>query len=357
MNNINEIMARLQQNDRIAKKFIEIETAILPTLNFKDLFEVLLTQIREKFHVPYVWITLIDTYDLHDFMENFDKSNILKGRVTFIDRNSFVKITQFDKACILSNQNLKPYFKLLPKRQKFFIKSLAIIPFFLDGRLIGSLNQADFSKNRFKAGMDTSSLDQLGLKISLCLSNIAAHQKLRFLTYHDHLTGLLSRRVLKTVLEREFIKATRYQTPLSVVLIDVDNFKKVNGTLGHLVGDEILVYIATQLKEKIRKCDILCRYGADDFIIILPNTSAMNAERILLRFQKWLAANPFRKNKGSLPLSVTIEVASSEEKSLATSKQLLLKVEKRLLQKKRRYERMRSTKRYQLTTSPNYLEK
>ena len=352
MNNINEIIARLQQNDRIAKKFIEIETSILPALNFKDLFEMLLTQIREKFHVPYIWITLIDTCDAYDFLKDFDKSNILKGGVAFLDRDSFVKITQTRKSCILSNQNLKPYFKLLPKRQKFFIRSLAIIPFFLDGTLIGSLNQADFSKDRFKPGMDTSSLDQLGLKISLCLSNIAAHQKLRFLTYHDHLTGLLSHRVLKTVLEREFIKAIRYQTPLSVVLIDVDQFKKINGTLGHAVGDEVLVYIATQLKEKIRKCDILCRYEADDFIVILPNTNAMNAERILLRFQKWLAANPFRKNKGSLRLSITVEVGSSEENNLITSEQLLLKVEKRLLQKKRRYEKRGSTRRYQLTYSP-----
>jgi diguanylate cyclase (GGDEF)-like protein len=351
MNDINKIMARLQQNYRIAKKFIEIETSILPALNFKELFEMLLSQIREKFHVPYVWITLIDTRDVYGFLKDFDESNILKGRVAFLDRDSFVKITQTRKSCILSNHNLKPYFKLLPKRQKFFIRSLAIIPLFLDGSLIGSLNQADFSKDRFKPGMDTSSIDQLGLKISLCLSNIAAHQKLRHLTYHDHLTGLLSHRVLKTVLEREFIKATRYQTPLSVVLIDLDHFKKVNGTLGHAVGDEILVYIATHLKEKIRRCDILGRYGADDFIVILPNTNAMNAERILLRFQKWLAVNPFRKNKGSLPLSITVEVASSEENSLTTSEQLLLKVEKRLLHKKRRFEKKGSTRRYQLTSS------
>jgi diguanylate cyclase (GGDEF)-like protein len=352
MNDIDEIMTRLQQNERIAKKFNEIETAILPALNFKDLFEIILTQIREKFHVPYIWITLINNSDVNDFMKDFDESDILKGQMTFLDRDSFVKITQSRKSCILSNHNLKPYFKLLPKRKKFFIRSLAIIPFFLDGSLIGSLNQADFSKDRFKPGMDTSSLDQLGLKISLCLSNITAHQKLRHQTYHDHLTGLLSHRVLKTVLEREFIKAVRYRMPLSVALIDVDHFKKVNGTLGHAVGDEVLVYIATQLKEKIRNCDILCRYEADDFVVIFPNTNAMNAERILLRFQKWLAANPFRKNKGSLRLSITVEVASSEENSLTTSEQLLLKVEKRLLQKKRRYEKIgSSTSRYQLTSS------
>ncbi len=335
MNDIKEIMARLAENDKITKKFTEIETSILTILNFKDLFEVLLAQIQEKFSIPYVWISMIDNCEISNLLKCIETSDLLKERVTTIDRDTFRKLTGEKKACILVDNNLKPFFKLLPPKKKFFIKSLAIVPLYLDGELIGSLNQADFSKDRFKPGMDTSALDQLGLKISLCLSNVTAHEKLRFFAYHDPLTGLLSRRIIKAVLDREFSKAKRYNTPLTVAIIAVDHFNQVNGTLGHAMGDEILVYIASQLKRKIRKCDILFRFGPENFIIILPNTNAINAERTLQRFQKWLGANPFRKNRGSLPLSISLNVASTEELNLETSSQLLIEVEQRLFQKKR----------------------
>ncbi|MGD9211351.1 MAG: sensor domain-containing diguanylate cyclase [Desulfobacteraceae bacterium] len=334
MNDIKEIMARLAENDKITKKFTEIETSILTILNFKDLFEVLLTQIQEKFSIPYVWISMVDNCEISHLLKSIETSDLLKERVTIIDRDTFVKLTGTPKQCILADNNLKPYFKLLPPKKKFFIKSLAIVPLFLDGEMIGSLNQADFSKDRFKPGIDTSSLDQLGLKVSLCLSNVTAHEKLRFFAYHDPLTGLLSRRIIKGVLEREFSKAKRYQMPLTVALIDVDHFKKVNGTLGYDLGDEVLIYIANQLKQKVRKCDILFRYGPDDFIVVLPNTNTINTERMLLRFQKWLMANPFRKNRGSLPLSISLNVASTEEPSIKTPTQLLFEVERRLFRKK-----------------------
>jgi diguanylate cyclase (GGDEF)-like protein len=344
MNNISDIMSLLAENEKITKKFTEIETSILTILNFKDLFEMLLTQIQEKFNVPYVWITMIDNCEISNLLKNIKTSTILKERINIVDRDKFIKLTGAPNASILANQNLRPYFKLLPPKKKFFIKSLAIVPLFLDGEMIGSLNQADFSKGRFKPGIDTSSLDQLGLRVSLCLSNVTAHEKLRSLTYHDPLTGLLSRRVVKAVLDREFSKAKRYNLPLTIAQIDVDHFKRLNGALGHDLGDEVLQYIARHLKQKIRMCDILFRYGADDFMLILPNTNAINAERMLLRFQRWLIANPFRKNGGSLPISITLNVTSSEESAIKTSEQLLIEVEKRLLQKKSRNRKRISAK-------------
>ncbi len=330
MKDINEILARLSENEKITRKFTEIEISILTILNFKDLFEVLLTQIQDKFMVPYAWICLVDSCEIPQLLNSIDASNILKERLTILDRDTFIKITKAPQTCILANRNLKPYFKLLPDKQKFFIKSLAIVPLFLDGELIGSFNLADFSQNRFMPGIDTSALDQLGLKVSLCLSNVTTHEKLRYLSYHDPLTGLLSHRMIDTVLEREFSKARRYDMPLALALLDVDHFKMVNSTLGHGLGDDVLRYVSKQLQQRVRKCDILFRYGSDNFIVILPNTNAINAERMMLRFQKWLSANPFRKNKGILNITVSIKVVSSEENSIRSHKQLLLTAQERL---------------------------
>lgn len=329
MNDIKEILARLAENERIIKKFTEVETSILTRLNFKDFFEVLLTQIQNKFSVPYAWITLIDKCEISDLLNGVKTADFLKDRLTLVDRDSFAKIIGASKTSTMVNDNLKPYFKLLPERQKYLIKSVALVPLFLDGKLIGTLNQADFSKDRFRPGIDVSSLDQLGLKVSLCLSNVTAHEKLRFQTYHDPLTGLLNRHVIKSVLNREFSKAKRYRTPLTITRIDLDHFKQVNGTLGHKLGDEVLVYLATNLKQMVRECDILFRFGAADFIAILPNTDTNSAECMLLRFQNWLAENPFKRNRGSLPLHVTFTLASSEESGVKTAEQLISKVAER----------------------------
>lgn len=334
MNDIDEILARLTENEKIIQKFIEIETSIINILNFKDIFEVLLAKIQDKFSVPYAWITLIDKSSISHLLNKLHTSEFLKNRLTLIDRDSLVKVIGRSKNCILINNDLKVYAKLLPDRKRYFIKSLAIVPLFLDDELIGTLNQADLSKSRFKPGIDVSSLNQLGIKVSLCLSNVAAHQNLRFQAFYDPLTGLLNRRVIKSVLAREFSRTKRYLTPLTVAQIDLDHFKKINGTLGHKLGDEVLIYIATHLKQKIRESDILFRFGADDFILILPNTDTTNTERMLFRFQKWLSENPFRKNRGTLPLSITIALASSTENAITTPDQLLSKVAERLLSKK-----------------------
>ncbi len=335
MKDINEILARLSENEKITRKFTEIEISILTILNFKDLFEVLLTQIQDKFMVPYAWICLVDSCEIPRLLSGIDTSKTLKQRLTILDRDSFLKITKAPQACILANRNLKPYFKLLPEKQKFFIKSIAIVPLFLYGELIGSFNLADFSQERFSPGIDTSALDQLGLKVSLCLSNVTSHEKLRFLSYHDPLTGVLSHRMIDSVLEREFSKAKRYDTPLALALLDVDHFKRVNSTLGHELGDDVLKYVSQQLKQSVRKCDTLFRFGTNTFVVMLPNTNAANAKQIMLRFQKLLAANPFRKNMGILKISVSIEVVSTEETAIKSHKQLLLKAQEHLHQTKK----------------------
>ncbi|MFC1505422.1 DUF484 family protein, partial [Thermodesulfobacteriota bacterium] len=193
MTKITAILQRLKENEEIAQKFHEIETSILSILNFRDLFEVLLIEIQEKFRVPYTWISLIAKSEVSGLIAALESSAILKERLNIVDRERFMELVGTHRKPLLINANLKPYFKLLPQNHKYFIKSIAVAPITLDGEIIGSLNQADFEATRFQPGMDTTLLERLALKFSLCISNVTAHEKLKFLAFHDPLTGLLNR--------------------------------------------------------------------------------------------------------------------------------------------------------------------
>ena len=330
MNDLKFIIERLKTNEEIAQKFYMVETKILSILNFRDFFDVLLSEIEEKFDVSHVWISIIKDSGLSKVIRSLDFSDNLKKHLNMIDRTVFEELLGGVMAPVLANSNLEAYVKLFPRGQKYKIESIAVSPISLDGKVVGSLNLADISKLRFQPGLDTVFLDHISAKVSLCLSNVAAHEKLKFLAYHDPLTGLLNRRVMEDVLKREFTRAVRYKKSLTVVFIDLDDFKKINDTYGHDCGDDLLKHVAKLLKEMCRETDVVARFAGDEFVIILPETSSENAELLLSRLVKDLSKYPLKKRKAIIPVSISFGAASTKDASIKSHKQLLKKADQKL---------------------------
>jgi diguanylate cyclase (GGDEF)-like protein len=337
---LNSLLNRLQENEEIARKFAAVETAILSILKFRDLFEVLLTEIRERFKIPYVWISMIENSDLQSLISSLATSEMLRDRMSIIDRQTFRELVGSTMTPVLVNEDLKPYFKLLPQKKKYFIKSMAMAPLSLDGEIIGSLNQADFSADRFSPGIDTSLLEQLAVKVSLCLSNVTAHEKLRYMAFHDPLTGLLNRRVMETVLQREFNRARRYKSPLSVVFIDLNDFKGVNDTYGHDCGDDMLQFLGSNLVKMSRDSDVVARFAGDEFVLILPETTAENAEHLMERICSYLQATPLKLGKKKVTCAISYGVASTRDPLLRDPAALLKAADDRLYEAKARLKRL-----------------
>lgn len=133
------------------------------------------------------------------------------------------------------------------------------------------------------------------------------------LVREDQLTGALNRRGMDETLDREFKRAGRAQSPLSVALLDIDNFKQLNDTLGHQGGDEALIHLTRVIKEALRPSDSVARYGGEEFLIILPETGMPEAMETLERLQRELTKKFFLHNNERKLITFSAGVALRTE--------------------------------------------
>jgi two-component system cell cycle response regulator len=141
----------------------------------------------------------------------------------------------------------------------------------------------------------------------------------------DQLTGLHNRRYMTGQLGALVNRAIRGGDPVSALMIDIDHFKKINDGFGHDIGDEVLREFAVRLASNVRAIDLPCRYGGEEFMVIMPDTKLEDAERIAERIRRHVAGSPFRVPGGSEPLSVTISIGVATTAGAGDTAEALLK--------------------------------
>ncbi len=134
--------------------------------------------------------------------------------------------------------------------------------------------------------------------------------ELEVLSNTDGLTKIFNRRHFMELLELEFIRAERYQSNLSYMMIDIDHFKRLNDTYGHLVGDRILVRIAETLKENLRKNDMVARYGGEEFAMLLPETNLKGALVVAERYRQRIESLEHVEGDKSIRVAISVGVAT-----------------------------------------------
>lgn len=129
------------------------------------------------------------------------------------------------------------------------------------------------------------------------------------LVMEDSLTGSLNRRGIDDLFEKELARADRKKTPICIALLDLDDFKKLNDTHGHLVGDQVLIHLVRIVKETLRTIDVIGRFGGEEFLILLPDTRADDAVRVVTRLQRELTKNIFMFNNQGLLITFSAGIA------------------------------------------------
>jgi diguanylate cyclase (GGDEF)-like protein len=162
--------------------------------------------------------------------------------------------------------------------------------------------------------LETSSVVLSGTSILILshiyeVSRIRAHRNLLHLATTDSLTSLANRTRFLDVFERERNHAMRNSSDLSLLLIDIDHFKQVNDNHGHDVGDEVLKYVSATISNRLRKTDLACRLGGEEFGVLLPGASLEKAITIAETIRKNIAEVPYTRGNKLISLSVSIGVA------------------------------------------------
>jgi two-component system cell cycle response regulator len=150
-----------------------------------------------------------------------------------------------------------------------------------------------------------------------------AQEKLAMMSIRDELTELYNRRYFNDVIEKEVSRAMRYKTDLVLCMIDLDYFKKINDTYGHLAGDMTLSKIAGMLKKCVRESDLCCRYGGEEFTVIMTNTDTKGAEKVSERFRKMVAHRLFQYNSSKFHCTVSVGIAAFKPELKQSSTELM----------------------------------
>ena len=146
----------------------------------------------------------------------------------------------------------------------------------------------------------------------LLLTDITQQKKdaaaLELLATRDGLTGLFNRRTFMTLAAQEYQRALRYHHSFAVILFDLDEFKQINDTYGHLCGDEVLQEVARRCQERLRSVDLLGRYGGEEFVILLPETGQSDAEAVAEKIRSVIGNTPIQLVEIQISIAVTISV-------------------------------------------------
>lgn len=155
--------------------------------------------------------------------------------------------------------------------------SVALLPLLVAGRLVGLLCLGAADPGRFDARLASDFLNRLGTVLAVCLDNATNRARVMRSGLADYLTGWQSRRYLHARLREELARAARQGTSIACVMVDVDHFKAINDTYGHLAGDKALREITARIDGQIRASDTAARFGGDEFALLLPESTVAAA--------------------------------------------------------------------------------
>ncbi|UCG77813.1 MAG: sensor domain-containing diguanylate cyclase [Nitrospirota bacterium] len=204
-------------------------------------------------------------------------------------------------------------------------KSIICVPLKSKGDLIGVLEVFNKKKNVPFSKHDLDIIQKIADYASIAIERASLYQKMADLAITDDLTKLFNSRYLNRTIEIELTRCERYNTSVSLIFMDLDYFKEINDQHGHLVGSKVLVELGQLLIKGLRSVDIVSRYGGDEFVIVLPQTSPTVATEIADRLRISINRHIFLKKDGlNLKLTASFGIASYPES--AGSKEELLRL-------------------------------
>jgi len=186
-------------------------------------------------------------------------------------------------------------------------RSEMCVPLIFFGEKLGVLMLESANPNNF-AQEDVPPLESVADICAGAIQNAHYFEKAQQLAYIDGLTGIYNRRYFEMQIATEIERASRYDGRLAIIMIDIDHFKRLNDEFGHLLGDEVLRQVSDVFGQQLRKVDVVCRYGGEEFCILVPQTSGGNAMEVAEKLRRMVESYRFP----GVPVKVTISAGVAE---------------------------------------------
>ena len=191
-------------------------------------------------------------------------------------------------------------------------QSILIVPLNIGSNRIGVLSAQSYQPHMYSKD-DREILELLASNVAIAIENARLFEEVRQLAITDPLTKLLNRRKFEELALREFDRSRRYHRPLCVIMVDLDQFKQINDTHGHLVGDQALVTLAAMFKQNLRTIDTLARVGGEEFAVLLPETAAIEALATAERLRKGCEKMNLTSGHGTISLTISLGVTELDD--------------------------------------------
>ena len=322
---------QIRTNEQIWAGFRQIEFDMIGGQALSQVLGSLINGLLKEFpNVDFVTVAHTDPqYELNRLLID-EQGNEFRGYVP-LEENFLQTIFGEQAAPVLGCFEKKISSRLFPKKHPDMIGSMALAPLVLHGKVVGSLNQASRDPGHFRDGKATDLLQHLAAVTAMCIDNAVSHEKLKQDGLTDPLTGIYNRRFFERRLGEEADKLRRSRGCLACIVADIDHFKRINDTYGHLIGDHVLQRVAAELGKDLRSSDVLARYGGEEFVLLLPSTAVELAVEIAERMRRSLELMRFQDlGYSELRVSATLGLSIADGSAGDSSEDLFHRADKAL---------------------------
>lgn len=297
---------------------LEISKAIFSTLDTGEILYLIVKKISEIMNVTRCSIILIEKgKDTGRILATYEDPAINNLNIDLVKYPEIMEAVKKEQPVIIKDVETEPLMKDVQDIVRSIgIKSILVFPIQYIKGTVGALylrtsrKDIEFMDKEIKFCQIMCSMAAVALKNSH-LFDIINREKvlLEKMAVTDDLTGLYNHRFFVKRLNEEFKRAKRYNNPISCVMIDIDDFKKINDTYGHQCGDVVLQEIAKVIRNCVRESDVVARYGGEEFTVILPHTDLDHALVLAHRIRR--AVKNYRSSISKMTTRITISIGVS----------------------------------------------
>ncbi|MBI1892441.1 MAG: sensor domain-containing diguanylate cyclase [Burkholderiales bacterium] len=313
------LLQQARRNEEIMRRHQRLDLQFIGASSFLELIETVFRTLPSSSDLDVVTLALLDPqYDIRRILAELriplsDFPHLL----FFQEADEWGELREHLRKTELGVYSQQRHGAMFPEPITL-PASVAIIPLIRNHQLIGALSLGSRDRSRFTGGMASDFIEHLASIVAICIENVINGERLKHIGLTDPLTGVNNRRYLERRMQEEIGRSRRQGASLSCLYIDIDFFKKINDSIGHQAGDEVLREVAARIKAELRLSDALGRFGGEEFIVLLVDAALPDAVMVAERIRAGVGETPIAISSGE-QLNVTVSIGVAMLDSVVTA--------------------------------------